>query len=299
MEFADSLDLEKRIKKQVKSAAQFSESEIWSIFAQLVKALHCLHSNKILHRDLKSANIFLNNTNEVKLGDLNVSKINKVGLVYTQTGTPYYASPEIWRDRPYDYKSDIWSLGVILYEMTCLHPPFMGPNMDSVYQKVIRGKFGSIPVIYSKDLANMIAAMLHINPNLRPSCEKLLKVLKNLNKTTSTFAETKNSFLLSTIKFPLNIVDINRVMPESKYEQNVQSLASSGIGANKVSAIKRNFGMPFKVSRFDDLFGGPKMNVRQDVSMQNEVKEVKVRSREQPRFKPSTPLKLLFKKTVG
>lgn len=64
----------------------------------MVRALHILHSRKILHRDLKSANVFLSKENFAKLGDLNVSKVAKKGLLYTQTGTPYYASPEVWRD---------------------------------------------------------------------------------------------------------------------------------------------------------------------------------------------------------
>ncbi len=70
----------------------------------------------------KSANVFLNKDGSVKLGDMNVSKLAKKGLLYTQTGTPYYASPEVWKDQPYDSKSDIWSLGCVLYEMTTLKP---------------------------------------------------------------------------------------------------------------------------------------------------------------------------------
>lgn len=78
-----------------------------------------------MHRDLKSANIFLTDDNIVKVGDLNVSKIARQdGLNYTQAGTPYYASPEVWRDKPYDFKSDIWSVGCITYEMAALHLPF-------------------------------------------------------------------------------------------------------------------------------------------------------------------------------
>jgi NIMA (never in mitosis gene a)-related kinase len=86
----------------------------------MVKGLECLHAQNIYHRDMKSANIFLNKDGAVKLGDMNVSKIAKKGLLYTQTGTPYYASPEVWKDKPYDQKSDIWSLGCVLYEMTTL-----------------------------------------------------------------------------------------------------------------------------------------------------------------------------------
>ena len=84
-----------------------------------------MHKIKIMHRDLKSANIFLYNDMKAKLGDMNVSKVtNNQGLNYTQTGTPYYASPEVWKDEPYDIKSDVWSLGCVIYEMVTLKPPF-------------------------------------------------------------------------------------------------------------------------------------------------------------------------------
>jgi len=91
---------------------------------EITKALKILHDIYIFHRDLKSANVFLSRDGHAKLGDLNVSKVAKKGLLYTQTGTPYYASPEVWRDQPYDSKSDIWSLGCVIYEMTTLKPPF-------------------------------------------------------------------------------------------------------------------------------------------------------------------------------
>ena len=90
----------------------------------MVRALKLLNQMKIFHRDLKCANVFLYKDGNAKLGDLNVSKVAKKGLLYTQTGTPYYASPEVWKDQPYDSKSDIWSLGCVLYEMTTLKPPF-------------------------------------------------------------------------------------------------------------------------------------------------------------------------------
>jgi NIMA (never in mitosis gene a)-related kinase len=67
-----------------------------------------------MHRDIKPANVFLTKQGTAKLGDLNVSKV-VTQLCHTQAGTPYYASPEIWRDEPYDKSSDIWSLGCTLY----------------------------------------------------------------------------------------------------------------------------------------------------------------------------------------
>jgi NIMA (never in mitosis gene a)-related kinase 1/4/5 len=74
------------------------EKHIWQILIQVLKGLKSLHDLKILHRDMKSANIFLYKDGTAKLGDLNVSKVAKKGLLYTQTGTPYYASPEVWKD---------------------------------------------------------------------------------------------------------------------------------------------------------------------------------------------------------
>ena len=108
---------------------------------------------KIFHRDLKSANVFLSKDGNAKLGDLNVSKVAKKGLLYTQTGTPYYASPEVWRDQPYDHKSDIWSLGCVLYEMTTLKPPFRANDMNGLYKRVLKGVYQKIPGTYSSDLA--------------------------------------------------------------------------------------------------------------------------------------------------
>lgn len=112
----------------------------------------------------KSANIFLYKDMRAKLGDLNVSKVAKKGLSYTQTGTPYYASPEVWKDQPYDAKSDIWSLGCVCYEMCSLHPPFQAEDMQGLYKRVIKGVYPKIPTHFSQDMSNILKYMLQVSP---------------------------------------------------------------------------------------------------------------------------------------
>ena len=140
MEYADDGDLELKIQGHIKNKTNFPENDIWSYVIQMIDGLKALHDVKTMHRDLKSANVFLMKNGLLKLGDLNVSKVVKNKLVYTQTGTPYYASPEVWADRPYDYNSDIWSVGCVLYELCTLKPPFRGNNLEQLYKNVTKGK---------------------------------------------------------------------------------------------------------------------------------------------------------------
>ena len=108
------------------------------------------------------------------MGDLNVSKIAKNGLLYTQTGTPYYASPEVWRDEPYDMKSDIWSVGCMVYELAALEPPFKAEDMEGLFNAVVNGKYKPLSSIFSKELSQVIKLLLSVKPKLRPTTEKIL-----------------------------------------------------------------------------------------------------------------------------
>jgi NIMA (never in mitosis gene a)-related kinase 1/4/5 len=147
------------------------EKHIWKIVIQVVRGLQALHDLRILHRDMKSANIFLYLDGTAKLGDLNVSKVAKKGLLYTQTGTPYYASPEVWKDKPYDLKSDIWSLGCVIYEMCALVPPFRAEDMNGLFKRVLKGQYPPIPSHYSMDMRSLIKAMLMVDAVARPTCD--------------------------------------------------------------------------------------------------------------------------------
>ena len=223
MEYADNGDLYQKIISMKKKACLFEEKQIWKIFIQLIKGLKSLHNLKILHRDLKSANIFLFSDGFVKLGDLNVSKVTKKGLGYTQTGTPYYASPEVWKDHPYDNKSDIWSLGCVLYEMITLKPPFRAPNMDQLYKKVISGEYNKIPSNYSEDLSNIVDYLLQVNSNNRPSCDDLLhnKIIKKYmeiyDNENNLNVNLNDDILLKTIYFPKNLGTLENKLPKANY----------------------------------------------------------------------------------
>lgn len=101
MELAADGDLASLIATHQKTTTEIDEQRVWLVLQQLARGLSHLHSLQILHRDLKPANVFCHG-GVYKLGDLNVSKVSRGGLAYTQTGTPYYASPEVWRDDPYN-----------------------------------------------------------------------------------------------------------------------------------------------------------------------------------------------------
>ena len=108
---------------------------------------------KIIHRDIKSANLFLSSDYEtIKLGDLNVAKVAKNDLARTQIGTPYYLAPEIWNNKVYDYRCDIFSLGCVVYEMAALKVPFEGASLKDLYRKITRGIIKKIPSRYSDEL---------------------------------------------------------------------------------------------------------------------------------------------------
>ncbi len=227
MEYADSGDLYQKIKLFKKKKLFFEEKDIWKIFIQITRGLKSLHDLNILHRDFKSANIFLFEDGAAKIGDLNVSKILNKSLGQTQTGTPYYASPEVWNNSPYDCKSDIWSLGCILYEMLTLNPPFQADDFDGLYKKVIAGKYNKINSRYSEDMNEILKLLFKVNPKERPTCDELLK-LDLIKKRIEFFkAEAGLDFndidslddneLLKTIRISKNLVGLKDKLPKPNY----------------------------------------------------------------------------------
>ena len=184
MEYAEGGDLWRYI--QNRNGRHIPESQILIWIQQLCSALSYVHSQNILHRDLKSRNIFLDSENNAKLGDFGIAKVleHTGDFAKTIVGSPFYLSPEICNGVPYDEKTDIWSLGCIFYEMCTLTPAFSGNNMGNVVMKILLQKQQPIPSMYSKDLSKLINSMLMKEPSERPNLSQILS-LKPLRPKTA------------------------------------------------------------------------------------------------------------------
>ena len=179
MEYCNGGDLERLVKRQ--KGVHLSEETIASLFLQSASALAYLHARRIMHRDLKSQNLFLSQPSPsspllVKLGDFGISTTLKhtMALAKTICGTPYYFSPELCLNRPYNSKSDVWSLGVILFEMACLRYPFDSNSMKGLMQRILQGRWGELPPQYSPAMTSLVGAMLEQKVDRRYDIGKVL-----------------------------------------------------------------------------------------------------------------------------
>ena len=192
-EYADGGDLSEKIKEKKNKNNNFTESEILDYFTQICLAIKHIHEKKIIHRDLKSGNIFLMKNGLVKLGDFGIAKRFQKTMDKAKTfiGTPYYLSPEIINGKPYDSKSDIWSLGVLLYEMMTFKMPFNANSLPMLSVKIMRGQYIPPPTIYTKDLRELVTKCLTVEPKNRPSIQEILRMPIIQNRIRSFLTENQ------------------------------------------------------------------------------------------------------------
>ena len=172
MEYAELGDLYTLIKHYKRHQKFFEEILLWRIAFEVLNGLEYLHSNNIIHRDIKCLNLFLSKDHHVKIGDLGVSTITSLGGMHcTRVGTPLYLSPELVKQVPYDYKTDIWSFGCSLYHLASLDPPFTGNNLIVLGNNIVKGRPKELPGFYSNELKDFIGKMLTKKPEKRPSAK--------------------------------------------------------------------------------------------------------------------------------
>ncbi|XP_068609945.1 serine/threonine-protein kinase Nek2 [Brachionichthys hirsutus] len=182
MEYCEGGDLSSLIARCIRERRYLEEKLILRVMTQLTLALKECHRRSdgraaVLHRDLKPANIFLDIRQNVKLGDFGLARIlnHDTSFAKTFVGTPYYMSPEQISQMSYNEKSDIWSLGCLLYELCALSPPFTAYNQKELAEKIREGKYRRIPYRYSEELNSLLSKMLNLKDYLRPSVESILQ----------------------------------------------------------------------------------------------------------------------------
>ncbi|XP_015252858.1 PREDICTED: STE20-like serine/threonine-protein kinase [Cyprinodon variegatus] len=161
-----------------------TEPQIRVVCKQTLQALVYLHENKIIHRDLKAGNILLTLDGDVKLADFGVSAKNTKTLQRRDSfiGTPYWMAPEVVmcetsKDRPYDYKADIWSLGVTLIELAQIEPPNHEMNPMRVLLKIAKSDPPTLmqPSRWSPEFSDFLKRCLDKNLDSRWSAPQLLQ----------------------------------------------------------------------------------------------------------------------------
>ncbi|NXG80195.1 NEK3 kinase, partial [Baryphthengus martii] len=197
MEYCDDGDLMQKIKHQ--RGKLFPEDTILHWFVQMCLGVKHIHDKRVLHRDIKSKNVFLTQNGKVKLGDFGSARLlaHPASYACTYVGTPYYVPPEIWESLPYNNKSDIWSLGCILYELCTLRHPFQANSWKHLILKICKGSYNPLPSHYSYELHYLIKQMFKRDPKNRPSASTILargcltKLVKNClpSEMTSEFEQ--------------------------------------------------------------------------------------------------------------
>ncbi|XP_057263737.1 serine/threonine-protein kinase Nek4 isoform X7 [Pezoporus wallicus] len=215
MGFCEGGDLYHKLKEQ--KGQLLPENQVVEWFVQIAMALQYLHEKHILHRDLKTQNVFLTRTNIIKVGDLGIARVleNQYDMASTLIGTPYYMSPELFSNKPYNYKSDVWALGCCVYEMATLKHAFNAKDMNSLVYRIIEGKLPPMPKDYSPQLVEIIRTMLSKRPEERPSVKSILRhqYIKHqislfLEATKERAARSQKKTVNSKPKDPCSLVTV-------------------------------------------------------------------------------------------
>jgi NIMA (never in mitosis gene a)-related kinase len=178
MEYAAGGSLSQKLTDMKNSGVRISTESAVAWLSQIIIAILQIHSKHILHRDLKTQNLFLTEDNIIKVGDFGISKAlnNSADMAKSAVGTPYFMAPEVCKGEQYGPKTDIWALGCILYEIVSYKKPFDERDLSGVFEQIISKDFDVLPSHVDANLKMLITMMLNKDPARRPSIWELANV---------------------------------------------------------------------------------------------------------------------------
>ena len=176
--YAEEGDLFTHIRNARELARPFAERQVLDWVAQIALALDHIHALRVMHRDLKTQNIFLGRGGVVKLGDFGISRVleRTDDFATTVAGTPYYLSPEVCQNQPYNLKSDVWSFGCVAYEIATLRHAFAADSLLSLVYQIVNGTCPPVPADrYDARFGRLVTRMLERDSAKRPSVTEILR----------------------------------------------------------------------------------------------------------------------------
>ena len=228
MEFCEKGDVSNLIKSRTQL---FKENKIWEIFLQICLGLEYLHSKKTLHRDIKTLNIFLFSDKSIRIGDLGVARVlsSTTTFAHTVIGTPYYLSPELCEEKPYNLKSDVWALGCVLHELCSLKKPFDATNAGALILKILRSNYPPINPSFSSELKEIVRLCLLKDQRKRPEIPAILRRPGIKERILSLNLPVPETSVLYTAK-----VVLHRSVEEVEEEKSVSVPVSAVPAAKKM-----------------------------------------------------------------
>jgi serine/threonine protein kinase len=286
MEYAKNGDLSELINKNKISNIYFTELVILNYFIQIAQAIQYLHKHNIIHRDIKTANIFIDNKNKLKLGDFGIIKIlsNNYAQTTTLIGTPIYMPPELYRKQRYNTKFDIWSLGCVLYEIMTHNPPFSAKTLVDLKYKIFAGKYNTSQLkLYSSELRNIVSSTINTNPPTRPTIDQLLNLPFIHIKITETNNNNIKPLFFESYNIPRKPSDWNAII--KKYAQpllikqpTAKPLVAKSPVIKRFSTISKNptYNIPYPPQKPKPISSRPHIKTYLSISPNTVIKSPQI-----------------------
>jgi len=279
MEYADGGDMKSLINKQImNNNEKLSEELLWDYSYQIASALKYLHNKKIIHRDIKSENVFITADKYLKLADFGISKVlsNTLDFAKSGVGTPFYLSPEICKGDNYNFKTDIWMFGCLMYELSTLKKPFKANSFNLLIDKIVNYDPDEIEHGYSNDLKSLILSMLRKSPEERPGIDE---ILQKIQKNSKLYKKQTSNLL-----FIPKTIDKNKL----KIEIYNESFENSPQVSQKITPNSNN-SLPTGLKLNSKLFAGDYVRQKFTPSSQkSEVEKIMKKMKLSP-MKTNTP----------